>query len=839
MKKRYITTLASALFALTISAQVSTYVFTQFSGTYTAISGGTVFGNTTSDDQVFVDPAVPLGAFGGATGPGMPIGFNFTFNNLVFDRIGINNNGWIFFGQSGAAPSVNSQSSSGYTGISATSTAPGNLQNRVAALARDLQAQAGGDLRVQTIGTAPNQICVIQWSNYRKFAATGDSYNFQIRLHETSNVVEVVYGSFLNNATTGTAEVGLRGSTNADFNNRLVNAANAWAVSIAGIANNSNVSFNNGGLIPSNGQVYRWTPPSPCSGIPAANSVVSTQSLICPNAAVLMGLATSYTNIGLTYQWFSSTVSSVGPFTPVAGATLTTLNSGSLQVNTFYNVAITCTVSSQTTTSSVQGITIAGTTTNTVPYFEGFEDITINNQLPNCSWSVTSPSVICQTYTVANANNRIPRTGSKFASFRFGTAASGDYFYTNGIQMEPGITYSTTLWYITDGLAGWQNLSIGIGTAQAAAAMSTVATLPSVPSGQFYQALTNTFVVPTSGLYHLGIRCVANSVPQFLSFDDLEITIPCSLNAPQVSISSSANGICKGQSVSLFAVGNGDFLWSNSTQGPSVTITPPGSTILSVTATNSLTGCSTTESYTVLVLDNPPVTIFAPQATVCAGSQVNLYAFGANQYQWNSGALGSVFQANPLVNTTYSVVGSWSQNACVTTATQEIIVRALPIIFASSNLENGMCVGETATLSLVGQNLVSSSFSSNNITINSFVALVAPLQTTTYSVVGTDNFGCVSTATLTQMVSACTNISENENLAGPQFWPSPTTGLLKAGPFEVNTTIKVTDITGKQLLVLDNQQGNVEIDLTGFSNGLYYITATSSGMSSVQKVMKN
>ena len=839
MKKRYITTLVSALFAWQISAQVSTYVFTQFSGTYTAISGGTVFGTTTSDDQVFVDPAVPLGGFGGATGPGMPIGFNFTFNNLVFDRIGINNNGWIFFGQSSAAPSVNSNSSSGYTGISATSTAPGNLQNRVAALARDLQAQVGGDLRVQTIGTAPNQICVIQWNNYRKFAATGDSYNFQIRLYETSNVVEVAYGSFVNNATTATAEVGLRGSTNTDFNNRIVNAANAWPVSIAGVANNSNATLNNAGLVPSNGQVYRWTPPSPCSGTPAANSVVSSQSLICPNAAVLMSMASSYTNVGLTYQWFSSTVSAVGPFTPIAGATLTTLNSGSLQANTFYNVAITCTVSSQTTTSSVQGITIAGTTTNSVPYFEGFEDITITNQLPNCSWSVTSPSVICQTYTVANANNRIPRTGSKFASFRFGTAASGDYFYTNGIQMEPGITYSTTLWYITDGLAGWQNLSIGIGTAQAAAAMSTVATLPSVPSGQFYQALTNTFVVQSSGLYYLGIRCVANSVPQFLSFDDLEITIPCSLNAPQVSISSSQNGVCNGQAVSLFAAGTGDFLWSNSVQGPSVTITPPASTIMSVTATNTLTGCITIASYTVLVLSNPPVTIFAPQATVCAGTPATLYAFGADQYAWNTGALGSVFQVSPLVNTTYSVVGSWAQNACVTTATQAITVRALPIITAGSSRENGMCIGETATLNLVGQNLVAGSFSSNNITINSLEALVSPLQTITYTVVGSDNFGCTSTITLTQLVSACTNISENEVATTPQFWPSPTTGLLKAGPFAVKTTIKVMDVTGKQLLVLDNQEGNVEIDLNGFSNGLYYITATSSGVSSVQKVMKN
>jgi hypothetical protein len=58
------------------------------------------------------------------------------------------------------------------------------LQNKIAGFARDLQGQTGSSLRYQTIGTAPNRILVVQWSNFRRFVGTGDVFNFQIRLLE-------------------------------------------------------------------------------------------------------------------------------------------------------------------------------------------------------------------------------------------------------------------------------------------------------------------------------------------------------------------------------------------------------------------------------------------------------------------------------------------------------------------------------------------------------------------------------------------------------------------------------------------------------------------------------
>ena len=60
-----------------------------------------------------------------------------------------------------------------------------DIPNSLAGFSGDLEAQASAELLIETIGSAPNRICVIQWNNYRWLDQAG-SYNFQIRLHETS-----------------------------------------------------------------------------------------------------------------------------------------------------------------------------------------------------------------------------------------------------------------------------------------------------------------------------------------------------------------------------------------------------------------------------------------------------------------------------------------------------------------------------------------------------------------------------------------------------------------------------------------------------------------------------
>jgi hypothetical protein len=54
-------------------AQTLEYAFSATQGTYTPITGGILLGTDSSDDQRFVDPAVPEGGTT-TTGPGFDIG---------------------------------------------------------------------------------------------------------------------------------------------------------------------------------------------------------------------------------------------------------------------------------------------------------------------------------------------------------------------------------------------------------------------------------------------------------------------------------------------------------------------------------------------------------------------------------------------------------------------------------------------------------------------------------------------------------------------------------------------------------------------------------------------
>lgn len=262
-------------------AQTSEYGFSATQETYTPISGGLLLGTETSDDQRFVDPAVPAGGTTN-TGPGLAIGFNFTFNGTVFDRLAVNNNGWISLGQSALTPSVNISTTSAYVPLASTSAiTPDILVNRIVAFTRDLQAQTGASLRLETIGTAPNRICVIQWSNYKKYGAngTGDSFNFQIQLHETTNNIKYVYGAITSNTTAGNMQVGLRGPAATDFNART--GTGAWTATTAAALNTEYVVLNDQNY-PANGLTFNFN-------YPVANQAPNPANLVSPaNAATLV-----------------------------------------------------------------------------------------------------------------------------------------------------------------------------------------------------------------------------------------------------------------------------------------------------------------------------------------------------------------------------------------------------------------------------------------------------------------------------------------------------------------------------------------------------------------------
>jgi uncharacterized repeat protein (TIGR01451 family) len=207
------------------------YGWSQSVESYEEIIGGTPV-TTSCDDDNFNAYTIP---------------FSFTFNGVAYTQFSIQCNGFIAMG-----PSVVSS----YTPISS-----GTSNNVISALAADLQTNlADSELRFETLGTSPDQVLVIQWKNFRHYAATGDAYNFQIRLYETSNLVEIVFGPFTQNTTNRTQQVGLRGNTNADFNNRKGTAE--WINSAAGTLNSDSMVLTSV-YFPPSGLTWDWAPIAP------------------------------------------------------------------------------------------------------------------------------------------------------------------------------------------------------------------------------------------------------------------------------------------------------------------------------------------------------------------------------------------------------------------------------------------------------------------------------------------------------------------------------------------------------------------------------------------------
>jgi hypothetical protein len=151
-------------------------------------------------------------------------------------------------------------------------------------------------------------------------------------------------------------------------------------------------------------------PSTPCSTAPAANSILPTTFTTCPGLGnPNLNLTTTYTTGGITYQWQSSTVSPVGPFTSVPGATLNSVPLPTLGVTTWYQAVVTCTNTGGNITVPSAQVFVSGPTQNTVPYYENFELIQVNNRLPNCSWYAANIGSSVQTYTSSQSNNRVPR----------------------------------------------------------------------------------------------------------------------------------------------------------------------------------------------------------------------------------------------------------------------------------------------------------------------------------------------------------------------------------------------------------------------------------------------
>jgi hypothetical protein len=254
INKRISLLIISLLMVQLVYSQVNYYSFQQSSSGYVPISGGTVLGTaSTATGATALDNII-------YTLPAATIPFDFRFNGSAFTGCYVSTNGFIVFG-------TTIPSTTNFTPISGTAGYTG----AISAFGRDMigvfdaASSTAAEVSYSNIGSSPNRKFVIQWKNFKPSTQTGVTAlcNFQIRLCEGTHEIEIAYNFTGTGFTSATAQVGLRGSANTNFNTRSVVAATGvWGSSTLGAANNTTCSISSTQLPTNLLYSFSCSPPS-------------------------------------------------------------------------------------------------------------------------------------------------------------------------------------------------------------------------------------------------------------------------------------------------------------------------------------------------------------------------------------------------------------------------------------------------------------------------------------------------------------------------------------------------------------------------------------------------
>ena len=172
-----INVLVCCSFLLPVRSQGQQFVRTTFSAPYVPIStgSGAVVSTATGDD---------------VNQTGILLGFNFNYAGVNYSSVGINTNGLLWF--DATAPTA----AEGRTNQNMVSTnAPNNC---ISPWWNNMIDDASSEILYQTQGAAGNRTFTVQYTNYPSYtgvSGTNARMNCQVILYETSNIIELRYGS--------------------------------------------------------------------------------------------------------------------------------------------------------------------------------------------------------------------------------------------------------------------------------------------------------------------------------------------------------------------------------------------------------------------------------------------------------------------------------------------------------------------------------------------------------------------------------------------------------------------------------------------------------------------
>lgn len=297
----------------------------------------------------------------------------------------------------------------------------------------------------------------------------------------------------------------------------------------------------------------------PCSAVATieAGTIVADPARVCNvGGTTSLELDGSTLATGLSYTWLSST-SATGPFTPTGGTSMpyTTTLGG----DTWFKCVVSCPATGAADTTDAFLIEAGA---YDLPYAEDFESVAVGAK-PICTdatyWDsysgfyTHSNSSISSWYPSQLRNNTPGGNRFLMGGYYLGmTGLGNDFWFSPGLNMKSGYKYDLSYYYVTDGYTTW-TLGNYLGKSQSAAAM-TIPLGTMNPSNTSYTQYTQTFTVPASDVYYLGIQVTGNWW-YALAIDDININYsPCDAMPTAggiIGTVASGTALCPGATLTL------------------------------------------------------------------------------------------------------------------------------------------------------------------------------------------------------------------------------------------------------------------------------------------------
>jgi hypothetical protein len=297
------------------------------------------------------------------------------------------------------------------------------------------------------------------------------------------------------------------------------------------------------------------------------------------------------------------------------------------------------------------------------------------------------------------------------------------------------------------------------------------------------------------------------------------ITVLCS----GITVTVSDDVICLGDSFTLEGSGLGTISWDGGVEN-GVPFTPAAAGVFTYTSSSD-DGGDCGYSLDIEVIAVPVVVAAVDETEVCLGESVIFTGSGADTYSWDMGVTDGVAFEPGVGAATYTVTGTDAVTGCENTDEIEVIVNDLPTVVANAT-DNEICLGESFTLT--GSGATAYAWTPDG-TLDGEEITPDATGTTTYEVTGTDDNGCVNTASIEVTVYDAVTITyttEDEMMGADGSIDITVTGGNPTYSFDWDN-----DGTGD----FDDTE-----DLTGLAGGTYVVVIEDeAGCSATETIVLN